>query len=231
LADNRLKAKIILISLTLLAVIDILCVSAVAVGQQDVVDYYWRKATRSFAGSELSACRLPYSFTVIARTQSLERGKSRTSDSSVFRYFFSRGAQDSTQLINGRSKPVFPIDISVPNVFDSTYIRTLFPNDTGGTELAIGFDTDSSGDPRPIGIVTIDRENCAIRRLHAAYPVKSGYSRFSRSFHFAVANGWIYPDSIVETGSVRAFLLNEDYRIEISISDLTAPAQAPADSR
>ncbi|MBI5267146.1 MAG: hypothetical protein HY851_07940, partial [candidate division Zixibacteria bacterium] len=109
-------------------------------------------------------------------------------------------------------------DVTVPNIFDSTYIRTLFPNDRGEGELAIGFDTDSVSDPRPVGIVMIDRNEYTMRRLHLAYHGKPGFLRFSRSFHFVDVGGWVVPDSIIETGALRGFLVNEDYQIVISIS-------------
>jgi hypothetical protein len=202
--------------------------SVLALGQQDIIDYYWRRATTAFALHDPLTAGQTYAFTSTAYIRSLERGgRSHISDSSVVRHFFSHGHLDSTTLIRGKSKTVFPIDISVPNIFDSTYIRTMFPNDTGGRELALGFDTDSSGDARPIGIVSIDRESGTIRRLHTGYPVRSGYARFSRSFHFVNFGGWVVPDSIIETGSLRGFLINEDYRIDITISDVTVSGKAP----
>jgi len=200
----------------------ILVASVRAVDKRDVIDYYWRNATRAYAAHDPVRAGQTLAFTATASVNQLSRGaKVRHTDTTVNRYYYSGNQLDSVVFVLGKKPPLFPVDVVVLNIFDSTYVRTLFPNDRGEGELAIGFDTDSLADPRPAGIVTIDRNQYTMRRLHVVYHGKPGFVRFSRSFHFVSVGEWVVADSIVETGALRGFLVNEDYQIAISISDIS----------
>ncbi len=210
----------------------ILSATTPAVGPQEIIDYYWRKAARAYPEHDPVIAGQTTSYTVSGYIRQLSRGgKVKTTDSSVSRYCYSHRALDSVVFVRGRKRPTFPIDVTVPNVFDTTYVRALYPNDNGGAELAIGFDTDSTHDQRPVGIITIDRDECTIRRLHVAYLDKPGCARFSRSYHFIRIDSWVVPDSITETAALRRFMVDEDYRIDIVITDIEVGPRKDATKR
>lgn len=203
----------------------------IAAPKQEIIDYYWRHASASYAAQNPIRIDRTYSCLVSAYLRELSRGgRVKSADTSVNRYFFSGGKLDSVVNQSGDRHLTVEVNISVPNIFDSTYIRTFFPNDTGAGELAIGVDTDSVGDPRPTGIVTIDRDSYAMQRLHLSYPQKSGFRRFGRTFHFFEREGLVFPDTIIESAVIERLLADEDYRLEIILSDYKVAPQATVDN-
>jgi hypothetical protein len=228
----KIKDKNTLIFLCRVFMALVLSAATPAVGPREIIDYYWQKAAKVYPEHDPVIAGQPVSFTINGYIRQLSRGgKVKTTDSTVSRYYYSHRTLDSVVFVRGMKRPTFPIDVTVPNVFDTTYVRTLYPNDNGGAELAIGFDTDSTHDQRPVGIITIDRDDCTIRRLHAAYLDKPGCSRFSRSFHFTRVDGWVVADSITETAALRQFMVDEDYRIDIVITDIAVGRRADSTKR
>jgi hypothetical protein len=105
-------------------------------------------------------------------------------------------------------------------VFDQDYQFSFYPNDTGGKYLAIGFDTDSAGDPRPVGLAIIDRYEYSLHRLYLFYPHQAGYKRLSRTLHFVKHEGYIFPDSILELAARAGIFSTDHYRLETVISNI-----------
>lgn len=189
-------------------------------GRREIIDYYWNHAADSWTANRAAIRDQKYSCQVWAVAQELSRGgQVKSADTSVNRYFFCGERIDSVVHQSGDKRLTIDVDLAIPDMFDSTYLRTFFPNDTGAGDLSIGFDTDSSADVRPTGILTFDRDTHVMRRLHLAYPRKPGFRRFSRTVHFFEQAGLVVPDTIIETAVIERLLVDEDYRLVIIVSD------------
>jgi hypothetical protein len=149
-----------------------------------------------------------------------ERGAIEHVDSAVADFYFSGGTLDSQKTAVSTSKKLADIDFSYPNVFDQDYQFSFYPNDTGGKYLAIGFDTDSTGDPRPVGLAIIDRYEYSLHRLYLFFPYKEGYKRYSRTLHFTDHEGYIFADSVLEVTSKAGIFSTEHCRFETIISNI-----------
>ncbi len=141
-------------------------------------------------------------------------------DSAVADFYFSSGALDSQKTAVSTSEILAGIDLSYPDVFDQDYQFSFYPNDTGGRYLAIGFDTDSAGDPRPVGLVIIDRYEYSLHRLYLFFPHRDGYKRFSRTLHFVKHDGYVFPDSILDVVARAGIFSTDHYRVETVISNI-----------
>ena len=147
------------------------------------------------------------------------RGEILNIDSSLATCYFSYGQLDSLVEDTARSSRTEEIDLNYPNIFEDDYVFCFFPNDTGGTELAIGFDTDTVNNLLPVGIAIIDRDKYTLRRLYLHYPDKPDYKRYSRSLRFVEHEGYIFPDSIWIVGARSGLFSTEYFRIETQITD------------
>ena len=97
----------------------------------------------------------------------------------------------------------------------------MFPNDTGGPQLAIGFDTDSLRDPRPVGLAMIDRDEYYPKWLYLFYPEEKNHSRFTKSFRFVQQDGLLFPDSVWVVGAREGVFSTEHYRIETDVTEIS----------
>lgn len=189
-------------------------------GRPEILDYYWSRAGVVWAQNQAALGDRIVACDVQAIVMELSRGGVvKSADTSVSRYFFSHGAVDSTVHLSGRARLTVDVDVSFPSLFDSTYEKTFFPNDSGAGDLAIGFDTDTAGDLRPTGILTIDRNTYTARRLHVTWPHKAGFRRFGRSYHFVQVSDLTLIDTITESAVIERLLADEDYRLETSLSN------------
>ncbi len=148
------------------------------------------------------------------------RGQVTDIDSSFAELFFSFGQLDSLKRDTILSTRDIEIDIAYPKVFETDYEFSFYPNDTGGADLAIGFDTDTVLRDEPVGLAIIDRALYYYKWLYLHYPEKENYRRYSRSYRFHLQEGYLFPDSIWVVASDRGLLSNEDFRIETGISDI-----------
>jgi len=99
-----------------------------------------------------------FSFDAVTYYKRIGRGgKVDLVDSTWSTYYYSFGERDSLTTDTSVSSREYEVDIFYPNVFDHDYIYNFYPNDTGGADLAIGFDTDSMVQDEPVGIAIIDR--------------------------------------------------------------------------
>ena len=187
----------------------------------EVVDYYWSRAASVLRSRDPGETGIKYSLTARSFYKKIDRrGNVESVDSLEAEYFFSWGKLDSSKIIEGDDRRFKKLDLSFPNVFESDYVNYFYPNDTGGAELAIGFDTDTLDDFRPVGLVLIDRSRYVPRWMYLFYPQKEGYARFSRSFRFAENEGYIYPDSVWEVGRKQGIFTSENYRLETGVSEM-----------
>jgi hypothetical protein len=184
----------------------------------EIIDYYWVSSAEVWQTNQQAVSDRLVSCKISAVFEELSRGGLvKSADTSVARYFFTKGNIDSVVYQSGKRELSVDIDLRTPDIFDSSYRRFFFPNDTGAGDLAIGFETELLADPRPTGILTIDRDSYAAQRLHTSWPHKEGFRRFGRSFHFVQNNGLTLPDTIVELAVIERLLADDDYRLEITI--------------
>lgn len=215
----HIQEKIYLV-VPLLALSFLVNVVAAQQGRPEVIDYYWSRASAVWLKNQKALSDQLVSCDVSAVVQELSRGGVvKSADTSINRYFYTNGRIDSIVNVSGTKRLSVDIDLNFPTIFDSNYQKTFFPNDTGAGDLAIGFDTDTLVDPRPTGILTIDRNTYAVRRLHISWPHKDGYRRFGRSYVFALHDGHVLIDSMVESAVIERLFKDEDYRLEIVLSN------------
>ncbi len=193
-----------------------------AVGEVDpILRFYCEKARAACADRSPYEKAVSYSFTTTTYLKKLgSRGKNTSVDSTVSDLYFSAGSLDSQRTVSTTSGGGSPIDFSYPKVFESDYRFNFFPNDTGGKYLAIGFDTDSANDLRPVGLAIIDRAEYYLHRLYLFYPNHKQYKRFSRTFHFIERDGYIFPDSICEIAAKAGIFSTDYYRRETVIRNI-----------
>lgn len=186
-----------------------------------IVQFYCAQARSVCAEHSPEEQALTYSLTATSyRMKVGGRGAVTDVDTVVGDFYFSGGALDSQKTVISTSEKLVDVDISYPNVFDSDYRFTFYPNDTGGKYLAIGFDSDSAGDPRPVGLAIIDRYEYSLHRLYLFYPHKEGYKRFSRTLHFIDHEGYIFADSVLEVTSKAGIFSTDHYRLETVVSNI-----------
>ena len=187
----------------------------------DVVDFYWEKAQRVGKSRDTVETGAGYSYIDNSYYKKIDRkGRVENIDSMRAEYFYSWGKLDSSNVLSGDPGKFKNLDLSVPDILNSDYIHYFYPNDTGGADLAIGFDTEAAVDPRPVGLLAIDRERYVLRWMYLFYPHKANYQRYSRSFRFVEVEGLIFPDSIWEVGAKRGIFFSEHYRLETEISGI-----------
>lgn len=186
-----------------------------------VVDFYWEKARRVDKSRNPVETGATYSYIATSYYKKISRkGKVENIDSVRSEYFYSWGKLDSSKTLAGDPKKFKNLDLSVPDILDSDYDRYFFPNDTGGSELVIGFDTPTAGDPRPTGLLAIDRERYVLLWMDLFYPKKENYQRYTRSFRFTEVEGLVFPDSVWVVGAKRGIFFSENYRLETGIEDI-----------
>lgn len=186
----------------------------------EIIDYYWNHAAQSWHSNQKAIAKRLESCDVTAIVKELSRGGVvKSADTSASRYFYSPGGVDSIVRLSGDKRLSVDVDLALPAIFDGLYQKSFFPNDTGAGDLAIGFDTDTLVDRRPSGILTINRDFYYARRLHISWPHKPGFRRFGRSYHFVQMDQLTVIDTIIESAVIERLLADDDYRLEITITN------------
>jgi len=191
-------------------------------GENDpILDFYWAKAAQSAKALLSDSVSVGYQIRALSYHHRLDkRGRITSTDSLLAEYYYSSGVFDSLTVIAGIDNEMTRADFSVLDIFSRPYLRNLFPNDTGGVELAIGFDSDTTHLSDPIGIVIIDRYQYFPIYLYTNYPDSAEFRRYSRSYRFTVQDGFLYPDSIWVSASRQALFTRENYRLETGVQSL-----------
>lgn len=162
-----------------------------------------------------------FSFDAVTYYKRIGRGgKVDLVDSTRSTYYYSFGERDSLTTDTSVSSREYEVDIFYPNVFDHDYIYNFYPNDTGGADLAIGFDTDSMVQDEPVGIAIIDRSRYFLKWLYLYYSDRKGYKRYSHSLRFSEQDGFVFPDSIWSVAAKVGLFSTDYYRLETGISNL-----------
>ena len=194
---------------------------AMADDQADpVVEYYWDKACKTFDTHNPATENIRYNLTAKTYYKHVGRhGVVVKVDSAEVEYYCSGSEIDSQKIINGDDSGFRNLDLTFTNVLHLEYNRYSFPNDTGGVDLALGFEPDS-GDTNPDGLIVIDRGRYLPLWLYLYYPDKPGYKRFTRSFRFTEVGGYVFPDSIWEVATRPGIFSDENYRLETGIINI-----------
>lgn len=188
---------------------------------ESVLRFYWDRARAVSAAGDPIDHGARYSFEATTYYRSIGKlGVATLEDSLKEIRYYSYGNLDSAKVLVPAKRKSLKADLAIPRVFDSTYLLNFFPNDTGGPEIAIGFEADSSRGDLPVGLAILDRQLYGPRWLYLSYPHRSGYRHFSRSFRFAQVDGFIFPDSVWEVGVVDGVLFTKSYRIETGVTNL-----------
>jgi len=190
--------------------------------EDPVLEFYRAKAAATFEARNPLDHAVNFSLEAVTHYTNLtRRGKVASVDSVRSTYFFSFGVLDSAHLGSVENDRLEDLDFSFPNVFQPNAQFFFFPNDTGGAELAIGFEGDTSQAERPVGLAVIDRDRYFLRQLYLYYPAYQDYKKFSRSFRLTLKDGFVFPDSIWEVGAKPGIFSPEYYRLETGITAIT----------
>jgi hypothetical protein len=189
-------------------------------GESDpVLEFYCDRARHAFDSRNPFAAGTAFSFRATSYLkQTGSGGEVGHIDTVTIDYYYSWGELDSSVNIAGDPDPLDELDFAWPNVFAEAYRFSLYPNDTGGGCLAIGFETDSIDDRRPTGLALINRELYYPCWLFLRYPYRESHSRYSRSMRFIEMDGLVFPDSVWVIGAKPGIFFEEHYRLETGIT-------------
>ena len=188
---------------------------------ESALRFFWDRARAVLSAGNPDAHGARFSFEATTYYKNVGKFGVATLEDSVKEIrHYSFGNLDSSRIIVAPKKESLRGDLTVPNVFDSQYILNFFPNDTGGPEIAIGFEADSTHYQWPVGLAILDRQLYNPLWLYLTYPHKSRYRHFSRSFRFTRVDGFIFPDSVWEVGVIDGLISTRSYRIETGVTNL-----------
>jgi hypothetical protein len=197
------------------------CVVNVPAGADPILDFYCQSARAECAGRNPLEHGAVFSFRASSRYSTIgDEGRTVVKDSLVVDYFYSFGQLDSIHTVVASKADIPQFNLNPPNVFESTFVHSFFPNDTGGPELPIGFDSPDPDSESPSGIAIIDRDNYRLVRLYLFYPNKLGFKRLSRIYDFGQYDEFLVPELIIEQGAVSGIFTTTYYRLETTISDV-----------
>jgi len=183
-----------------------------------VLEFYCEQSVS--AAHQMDPFRQGLAFTMTATSHYKtvdSHGRVTGVDTAVVQYWFSSGSLDSQVVRSATSESNRLLQCTPPDIFTDRYLYAFYPNDTGGEELAIGFDTPSADDSLPVGLVVIDRDRYLPRRLYLHYPNRPGYKRFSLCYRMSEQDGYLFTDSIWEVGAKEGIFTTENYRLETRI--------------
>jgi hypothetical protein len=190
-------------------------------GTEKVLKFYWERAQALVRTGNPNLAGLSYSYVATTYYKKYgDKGAIASKDSTRVAYYYSFGNLDSSKVVLAPKGSIPAVDLSYPTLFDSAYQLNFYPNDTGGPNIAIGFDSDSLHADWPVGLVLLDRQLYFPAWLYLSYPEKKGFRRFSRSFRFTSRDGFIFPDSVWEVAAVDGLLFSTSYRLETGLKEI-----------
>ena len=216
------KIRHIGLTLTLLGVASMATSTCAEEEADPILEFYCRRAAQTYESRDPLERGISFSFRATTHYMNIgEHGEVIGRDSSVTDYFYSFGQLDSSEVILSPERTQKAVDYDYANVFSGDYEFFFFPNDTGGSELAIGFDTPAPEDSLPVGLAVIDRDMFYLRWLFLHYPNKKYHKRYSRSFRFTEYDGYIFADSLWQVSARKGVFTTDFFRTETDISDIT----------
>ena len=127
--------------------------------EDDILNHYQTRASEVFDGRNPIVSGLKFSFE--AKRYGLVYDKQmhkKIKDSTIAKYYYSFGELDSMVVLTKPKDSFDSLDILYPNIFADNYSFNFFPNDTGGQNLAIGYDSHNFDVSLPVGMAIIDRD-------------------------------------------------------------------------
>jgi len=223
----RIRRAIIVIVI----IVSIFAMSLVA-GDDSVLDFYCSSAGAEFSGRNPLAHGAVFSFRAISRLSAIGNGGvAMLKDSLVRDYFYSFGQEDSSHIVVASAEQLPRFEFEAPNIFGNSFDHSFVPNDTGGPELPIGFDSPTAESDAPNGIAVIDRSTYATKRLYLFFPNKVGYKRLSRVYSFGLHDEFLIPEQIIEQGAVSGIFTTSYYRLETRLTDIRIIRQSGPSNR
>ncbi len=183
-----------------------------------VISFYWQQAADTFRETMPTETALNYVATGVVLHSVLDSdGGIETTDTLIYNYYFRSGRLDSSVAVLGEFEYPERLDFSFPDIFQSDYELTLYPNDTGGGPLAIGFDNRSDTLAEPIGIVLLDRQHYTLGELLLNFNQRRGHRSYSQRFWFSQIDGLTMIDSLVIVGTIFNRIAPINYRLDVSL--------------
>jgi len=212
------RLLLLLLSLLLLTAVYVVCQES---GDDPILDYYWDKACNVMLQVDSVKAKSTYVFRARSFRHRVDsEGHITKTDSLEADHFYSGSTLDSQTVVSGDPERFEDLDLAPFNIYKHAYHLNMFPNDTGGVDLAIGLTSDSTTPTQPDGLLIMDRREFYVKWLYLPYSDKPGYKRYTKSFRFIPVDGLIFPDSIWEVGTKQGVFSSENYRLETGISDI-----------
>lgn len=197
-----------------------------------VLQYYWDGARDRI--EQLAGVRQKVGLTfqaITIRQDTDAHGVILDSDTAVTQLYFTGLSLDSQVVIPpSDGKPELE-QFDWPPLDWDAYTPNLYPNDTGGPDLAIGFVSDSADERAPDGLLIVDRDQYYPKWLYLYYNDRPNFRRFTRTYRFTIVDGILVADSISDVATRMGIFTDDSYRIETSVSDIivehTSAARRP----
>lgn len=186
-----------------------------------ILAFYCRRAAETFGTRDPLQTGLTFSFRAKTYYMNIgQHGEVTGLDSGITDYYYSFGELDSSHVVVKPEQSQKDVDLTFDNIFNYGYEFYFFPNDTGGDDLAIGFDTYTAEDSLPVGLAVIDRDRYFLKQLYLHYPNRQYYKRYSRSLRLLEYQGYIFADSVWQVLAKQGVFTTEFFRTETGISDI-----------
>lgn len=186
-----------------------------------ILEFYVERSNAVYSNRNPLERAVNFSFMTRTYYKTIDKkGKVKELDSAFTTQYYSFGQLDSLFWDSLKTSKFIEFNYEFPNVFDNEYIYNFYPNDTGGIDLPIGLETDTTNLDNPIGLVIIDRNKYSMKWLYLHYPHEISHERYSRSFRFTSIDNYIFLDSIWVVAAKRGIFLAENYRIETGIYNI-----------
>ncbi len=187
----------------------------------EILHHYQKRAGEVFDGRNPFISGVTFSFEATTFRKIYDKnGNTSIADSSISLYYYSFGNLDSIVTKVPSEKKIDSTDMQYPNIFKGIYKYNFYPNDTGGKELSIGYDSYEFDPSVPIGIATIDRDRYFLKQLYMHFVNEKRIDRSSKAFRFIEFEGYIFPDSVWELKCKSGIFTREYYRIETGIRNI-----------
>lgn len=188
---------------------------------EDLARYVWKKTQAQLLTGQVAATGQVVSGTFRARYIRYDKDRNVIQrDSAEGEIFGKDGILDSIRVTSGAAKILEQRSFSCPDLGKPSYRASFFPNDTGGTTLALNIDMDSSAAFGSVGIVNVDRATYLPSSFYLSLPVDDDTRRRSQIIKVVSLEGGLYPVSFFEVVVEKGILSQENYQLSMQIDSL-----------
>jgi hypothetical protein len=150
------------------------------------------------------------------------RGELDESDTAEYKAYYGAGKIDSSKVIDSAKieENIAPDDIGFIKPWKQNCYFYFFPNDTGGSELAIGFEPnnpDSEG--VAAGMMIIDRYSYKLKKIYLHYREIGKYDRLSQAYEYAETDSGLVLSHLVIQGSFLRFFSRSFFKQDVHFSN------------